>query len=172
MPIVHRNASVVERLKQHYPGHDIVTKESSGHQTVRISMVRRSARPHHELRPRFSVCNDAGAGAGGRLIPEVVYDPNRDEMFAAEQGGGARLNGDPIRVSSVMRLEDSLSATDSQAASGVRNVNIHFYYQLAIMTRGEKGCGRLPLTWRLCRLRPLRCFLEFNLNRGHRSPAF
>lgn len=29
----------------------------------------------------------------------VVYDPYRDEMFTARRGGGARLNGGPIRVS-------------------------------------------------------------------------
>ena len=35
----------------------------------------------------------------GRVEYGVVYDPYRDEMFTAERGGGAFLNGRPIRVS-------------------------------------------------------------------------
>src|SRR5512143_1195337 len=34
----------------------------------------------------------------------VVYDPLRDEMFSAERGRGARLNGLPIHASNVTEL--------------------------------------------------------------------
>ena len=46
-------------------------------------------------------------------VPEVaaVYDPNRRELFTAERGGGAFLNGAPIRVSSAQRLVDALLVT-------------------------------------------------------------
>ena len=37
--------------------------------------------------------------ADGRLVAAVIYDPLRDELFTAERGGGARLNGRPLRVS-------------------------------------------------------------------------
>ncbi|WP_127532894.1 inositol monophosphatase family protein [Paenibacillus kobensis] len=36
---------------------------------------------------------------GGEAILGVVYNPYRDEMFYAEKGKGAFLNGEPIRVS-------------------------------------------------------------------------
>ncbi len=38
----------------------------------------------------------------------VVLDPLRDELFAAVRGGGTTLNGAPLRVSNVQRLEDAL----------------------------------------------------------------
>src|SRR5262245_24641681 len=37
----------------------------------------------------------------GRIEIGVIYDPNREERFAACRGGGATLNGVPIRVSNV-----------------------------------------------------------------------
>ena len=41
----------------------------------------------------------------------AVYDPNRRELFTAERGGGAFLNGRPIRVSSVQALVDAMLVT-------------------------------------------------------------
>jgi len=47
----------------------------------------------------------------GKIILGVVYDPSREELFVAEKGKGARLNGRRIRVSSASRLSKSLLAT-------------------------------------------------------------
>jgi len=46
-------------------------------------------------------------------VPEVaaVYDPNRQELFTAERGGGAFLNGAPIHVTTAGRLVDALLVT-------------------------------------------------------------
>jgi myo-inositol-1(or 4)-monophosphatase len=46
-------------------------------------------------------------------VPELaaVYDPNRRELFTAERGGGAFLNGRPLRVSSASRLIDAMLVT-------------------------------------------------------------
>jgi len=41
----------------------------------------------------------------------VVFDPSRGEMFAAERGGGATLNGEPIRVRTGASLDRALIAT-------------------------------------------------------------
>jgi myo-inositol-1(or 4)-monophosphatase len=41
----------------------------------------------------------------------AVYDPNRRELFTAERGGGARMNGRPLRVSSAERLVDAMLVT-------------------------------------------------------------
>jgi len=46
-------------------------------------------------------------------VPEVaaVYDPNRRELFTAERGGGAFLNGAPIHVTAASHLVDALLVT-------------------------------------------------------------
>ena len=41
----------------------------------------------------------------------AVYDPNRKELFTAERGGGAYLNGAPLRVSPAERLVDAMLVT-------------------------------------------------------------
>jgi len=64
---------------------------------------------------------DADGGIAG-----VVYDPNRDELFAAERGEGATLNGEPIAVTERDELASALIGTgfsydpevrDAQAAT-------------------------------------------------------
>jgi myo-inositol-1(or 4)-monophosphatase len=47
----------------------------------------------------------------GRLALGVVYDPINEELFTAERGEGARLNGEPIHVSSCAELVDGLLVT-------------------------------------------------------------
>jgi myo-inositol-1(or 4)-monophosphatase len=47
----------------------------------------------------------------GRLVAGVVYDPLRDELFAAEAGAGATLNGRRLRVSDVTDLGRALLNT-------------------------------------------------------------
>ncbi|MCC7007352.1 MAG: inositol monophosphatase [Acidobacteria bacterium] len=47
----------------------------------------------------------------GAIEIGVVYDPIADELFTAERGGGARLNGRPIRVTGVTDLVDALLCT-------------------------------------------------------------
>jgi myo-inositol-1(or 4)-monophosphatase len=47
----------------------------------------------------------------GELEIGVIYDPMRDEMFAAERGRGATLNDRKIRVSSVDQLSQSMLCT-------------------------------------------------------------
>ena len=51
--------------------------------------------------PHFAV--SIGLEQAGVPIIGVVYDPMRDELFAAERGKGATLNGQPIRVSATDR---------------------------------------------------------------------
>ncbi|HMQ31868.1 MAG TPA: inositol monophosphatase family protein [Chloroflexaceae bacterium] len=56
-------------------------------------------------------CVSLGLLRRGEPLLGVVYDPCRDELFAAERGGGARLNGRPMRVSPTATLARSLLTT-------------------------------------------------------------
>jgi len=48
---------------------------------------------------------------GDEVLVGVVLDSARDELFTAKKGGGAFLNGAPIRVSETSELKKSLLAT-------------------------------------------------------------
>ena len=47
----------------------------------------------------------------GQPIVAAIYDPSRRELFTAEKGAGAWLNGTPMRVSSAATLIDALLCT-------------------------------------------------------------
>jgi myo-inositol-1(or 4)-monophosphatase len=52
-----------------------------------------------------------GVEVNGAMAAGAVYDPVRDELFAAAAGHGATLDGRPIHVSAIARLEDALLVT-------------------------------------------------------------
>ena len=52
-------------------------------------------------------CVSIACVAAGRVEVGVIYDPMRDELFAARRGGGARLNGAPISASRAQSLASS-----------------------------------------------------------------
>ncbi len=56
-------------------------------------------------------CVSIGLWAGGRPVVGVILDPRMNELFTAASGLGAFLNGKPIRVSSVARLQDGMIST-------------------------------------------------------------
>lgn len=56
-------------------------------------------------------CASLALEIAGRLEVAAVYDPTRKELFTAERGGGAFLNGAPIRVSTTDTLIDALLCT-------------------------------------------------------------
>jgi myo-inositol-1(or 4)-monophosphatase len=56
-------------------------------------------------------CTSIALEIDGRVAVGVVYDPMSEELFTAERGSGARLNGAPLRVSPCERLLDALLCT-------------------------------------------------------------
>src|SRR5438874_13649096 len=56
-------------------------------------------------------CASLALEIGGVAEGAAVYDPSRRELFTAERGGGAFLNGQPIRVSSAATLIDAMLVT-------------------------------------------------------------
>jgi myo-inositol-1(or 4)-monophosphatase len=56
-------------------------------------------------------CASLALEINGEAVVAAVYDPSRRELFTAERGSGAWLNGTPIRVTAETRLIDSLLCT-------------------------------------------------------------
>ena len=59
--------------------------------------------------PHFAM--SVGLEHNKEIICGIIYDPIKDEMFAAEKGNGSYLNNKRIRVSKKKKLEDCLFAT-------------------------------------------------------------
>ncbi len=157
---------VVKRLKQRFPNHGIVAEEG-GH-----------AEMHSEFRwyvdPLDGTTNFAhgfpmwnvtlAIARNEEIIAGVIFDPLNDELFTAERGAGARLNGAPIHVSRAHTLNESLLATGFPSRRRHRDINIHFYYQVAMLTHGVRrgGSAALDLAYTACGR--LDGFWEFGLN--------
>ena len=56
-------------------------------------------------------CSSLALELDGVAEVAAIYDPTRKELFTAERGGGAFLNGRPLGVSSATRLVDAMLVT-------------------------------------------------------------
>jgi myo-inositol-1(or 4)-monophosphatase len=99
-----------------------------------------------------------------RRVAAVVYDPTRNELFSAQHGKGAQLDGKPIHVSKIGQLKESLLATGFPSHKRHKNPNIFFYHQITLRTHGVRRAGSAALD--LCDVACGRYdgFWEFNLN--------
>ena len=104
--------TIVELILKRFPDHSILAEESpavtgSGCRWV-IDPIDGTTNFAHGF-PIVSV--SIGFEREGRLEMGGVFDPFRGELFFAERGKGATLNGKPIHVSKAKMLSDSLLAT-------------------------------------------------------------
>ena len=63
------------------------------------------------LYKRGDFCVSIGIERGDERLAAVVFDPVRDELFAACRGGGSTLNGEPIAVTASASLATALVGT-------------------------------------------------------------
>ncbi|HEX8181250.1 MAG TPA: inositol monophosphatase family protein [Pyrinomonadaceae bacterium] len=107
---------IVERIRGYYPRHAILAEEAgdagraesaSDYKWI-IDPLDGTTNYAHGY-PCF--CVSIGLEYKRELVLGVVYDPVLDELFAAERGGGATLNGRPIHVSAVADLNRALLCT-------------------------------------------------------------
>jgi myo-inositol-1(or 4)-monophosphatase len=145
---------IVRRLRAKFPDHGIVAEE--GGRAEMDAELRWYVDPLDgttNFAHGFPMWNVTLALAKNHeVIAGVIYDPLNRELFAAERGAGARLNGARIRVSAAGTLNESLLSTGFPSRKRHQNVNIHFYYQLAMMTHGVRrgGSAALDLAYTAC----------------------
>ena len=104
------------------------------------------------------------ADADGTLVAAVIYDPLRDELYTAERGQGARLNGRPIKVSRVPELAEALLSTGFPSRKRHASPNVHFYQEFTLRSHGVRRAGSAALDLAYVASGRLEAFWEFNLN--------
>jgi myo-inositol-1(or 4)-monophosphatase len=157
---------IAERLRTAFPGHDILgeegTRDQSGSEYLwYVDPLDGTTNFAHGY-PVF--CVSLGLVHAGCSIAGILYDPTRDEMFAAERGCGATLNGKPIHVSSTKTLSESILGTGFPSAKRHKNPNIHFYHQLTLRSHGVRRAGSAALDLANVACGRYDGFWEFNLN--------
>ncbi len=106
-------AKIIEIIKGHFPNHGILAEESGGSSLTEeyrwiIDPLDGTTNFLHAV-PIFSVT--IAVEHRGTVIAGVTYDPNLDELFTAEKGGGAYLNGNKLKVSRASEMINSLFVT-------------------------------------------------------------
>ena len=153
---------IIKKIRQHFSSHDILGEESGAHDAKSeyrwiIDPLDGTTNYTHGL-PIF--CVTIGVEHKGEIIAGAIYDPNTDEMFTAEKGKGAFLNGKRIRVSSADTLINSLLVTGFpyNVKENPGNVVDHFVHFLpvaqgirrlgsAALDLAYIACGRLDGYW-------------------------
>jgi myo-inositol-1(or 4)-monophosphatase len=164
-------ALIRERIRSIFPGHDVLGEEqglSDQGSDYRwyVDPLDGTTNFAHGF-PVFCVSlalEHRSSGGEARRIAGVVYDPTRDELFSAEQGKGARLNGQPIHVSTISKLSESLVATGFPSHKRHKNPNIYFYHQITLRTHGVRRAGSAALDLCAVACGRFEGFWEFNLN--------
>jgi myo-inositol-1(or 4)-monophosphatase len=157
---------IVDRLRSHFPSHSIVAEEGGGQEGSSeyrwyVDPLDGTTNFAHGF-PAFNVT--LALERAGELIAGVVFDPLRNEMFTAERGSGAYLNHRRIHVSKTSSIETSLSATGFPSRKRHENVNVHFFYQVAMLSHGVRRAGAAALDLAYVACGRLDAFWEFGLN--------
>ncbi len=100
----------------------------------------------------------------GTLVAAVLYDPMRDELFVAERGKGAYLNGRRMHVSRTPRLGEALLATGFPSRSRHASPNVHFYHELTLRSHGVRRAGSAALDLAYVAAGRMDAYWEFRLN--------
>ncbi len=97
-----------------FPDHQILAEEMGGAATAPpgacwvFDPIDGTTNFAHGL-PIF--CSSLALEVDGIAEVAAIYDPTRKELFTAERGGGAFLNGRPLRVSTATGLVDAMLVT-------------------------------------------------------------
>lgn len=139
---------ILGEISRQFPSHSVMAEETGGidgsdeHLWI-VDPLDGTVNYAHGV-PFFSVA--IAYAYRGELILGAVYDPMRDEMFLAEKGRGAWLNGRLLKVKQVPDLSHSLLVTgfpyDVRTTS---NNNLDNYAKFALNSQGVRRLGSAAL---------------------------
>ena len=141
-------AFLLGEVQRDFPSHHIFSEESGVIQGNEdhiwyIDPLDGTVNYAHHL-PIFSV--SIAYASHGTLSLGAVYDPLRDEMFSAERGKGAHLNGKPLLASAAAELQKSLLVTGFPYDTwNTPQDNFDNFARLAKLTQGVRRLGSAAL---------------------------
>ncbi len=141
-------AFILQAIQTRFPGSRVLAEESGassggGEGMWYVDPLDGTVNYAHRI-PIF--CVAIAYAENEKTLLGAVYDPMRDEMFLAERGRGATLNGKPIRASATSALEKSLLVTGFPYDTwNTQRDNFRNFERLAKMTRGVRRLGSAAL---------------------------
>lgn len=139
---------LIKEIQSRFPDSHIVAEESgetpgSNEGIWYIDPLDGTVNYAHHI-PLF--CVSIAFAYDGNVKLGAVYDPLRDEMFTAERGKGAFLNGKPIHASTTTELQKSLLVTGFPYDTwNTEKDNFKNFEKLAKTTQGVRRLGSAAL---------------------------
>jgi len=142
---------IEEVIQEAFPDHGMLTEEggeTEGQGDTRwiVDPLDGTTNYAHGV-PFF--CTSIALERAGEVVLGVVHDPMANETYAAERGGGATLNGEPLQVSSTDGPTRALLGTSFADRPEELEVGIDVFGRLADLARGMRrlGSGALDLCY-------------------------
>ncbi|MGI8638683.1 MAG: inositol monophosphatase family protein [Pyrinomonadaceae bacterium] len=154
---------IIGKIRSYYPKHSILAEES-GEALIDGEIVWKwiidpldGTTNYAHGYPCF--CVTLALEHNGEIVVGVTFDPTRDELFAAEKGNGAILNGRQIRVSDTEKLGEALIVTGFPYDVSRRNDFARHFTEFVYKSRGLRrdgsaaidmayvACGRFDGFW-------------------------
>ena len=157
-------ALIIERIKSYYPKHAILAEESGeavvmGPETSWKWIIDPLDGTTNYAHGYPCFCVTIALEHEGEIVIGVTFDPTRNELFAAEKGQGATLNGKSIRVSPADKLGDALIVTGFPYDFKTRPAFARHLTEFLLQSRGVRrdgsaaidmayvACGRFDGFW-------------------------
>lgn len=143
-------AAIVAVIQARFPEHNILAEEGAYPQTASpfrwiIDPLDGTTNFAHTF-PWFAV--SIALENAGEIILGIVYNPMYEELFVAVKGQGATLNGQPLQVSAINRLERALLATGfapASSATAANNFDHFIHFQEKAQACRRPGAASLDL---------------------------
>jgi myo-inositol-1(or 4)-monophosphatase len=138
---------LLEEIRRRFPQHVVMAEESGGsdggeHQWY-VDPLDGTVNYAHGV-PIF--CVSLAYALRGQLFLAAVYDPMRQELFSAEAGKGAWLNGHRLQVSTTDSLARSLLVTGfPYDAWHTSHNNFDFFVKFSRISQGVRRLGSAAL---------------------------
>lgn len=149
------------------PGSGFITEESDDQQSNNeyvwiIDPIDGTTNFTHGV-PHFSI--SLALQKAGELILGYVYEPVHQEMFQAEKGKGATLNGERISVSEIPSLQSSLVTTGFPYANHPwRKTYMELIMQVMDKANGIRRLGSAALDLAYVASGRLEVYFEYKIN--------
>ncbi len=142
--------TITEILLNAFPDHIIVGEEGhAGHETTSgegfrwiIDPVDGTTNFVHRV-PHYAV--SLALEHQGKVLVGAVFDPNANECFMAARGRGATLNGQPMTVSQVATLADSLAAVGFPYDVTRESPDLRVFLEAAVKCQAVRRTGSAAL---------------------------
>lgn len=158
--------TIIQTIQKAYPNHNILGEESglidnNSEFTWIIDPLDGTTNFLHG-HPQYSI--SIGVKQGDKITYAAVFDPNRNDIYTAELGKGAKLNDSRIRVSKTANLADSLLATGFPTYDmSFLERYLNIFREMLKSTAGQRRAGSAALDLAYVASGKVDGFWEFNL---------